>query len=192
MTAHDDDQHDDKNDETSDEALWAHVTRDIQPLSGARRRPPDQPSPVAGDRPGVHDRAAQSRTAADPPHASKHAAPAPEAPGREVDKRTSERVRRGQMEIQARLDLHGLGRVAAQTALRAFILRCHDRKKRHVLVITGKGKRGSGVLRENVPLWLEEPPLRDLVLQVSPARPQDGGDGALYVLLRRRRETKEI
>jgi DNA-nicking Smr family endonuclease len=76
----------------------------------------------------------------------------------------------------------------AHGALTAFVCRAFDAGKRCVLVITGKGTReGSGVLRANVPRWLNQAPLRDRILGFSYARPQHGGEGALYVLIRRRR-----
>lgn len=108
--------------------------------------------------------------------------------GTGLDTRTDERLRRGQMRIEGRLDLHGMTQEQARTALRNFIVARQQRGNRCVLVITGKGSMKGGILKQKVPDWLWEPPLRDLVLRFYPARPQDGGDGALYVLLRRSRD----
>ncbi len=77
----------------------------------------------------------------------------------------------------------------AHAALDAFVTGCHDRGQRCVLVITGKGRvsRDGGVLRAEVPRWLDQSPNRARVLAVTPAQPKHGGGGALYVLLKRKR-----
>lgn len=105
-----------------------------------------------------------------------------------MDRRTADRFRRGQLPIEARLDLHGMYQDTAHDALSGFITENAARGKRCVLVITGRGSReGSGVLRERLPQWLNQPPCRAHVLAFTPARPQHGRDGAFYVLLRRKR-----
>ncbi len=106
-----------------------------------------------------------------------------------IDKRTAERFKKGEMEVQGRLDLHGLTREAAHGALRRFLADCAARQRRFVIVVTGKGLRsdGDGILRTEVPRWLNEPELRALILSFSYAQPRDGGQGALYVLLKRDR-----
>ncbi|OIR00751.1 endonuclease MutS2 [mine drainage metagenome] len=105
-----------------------------------------------------------------------------------IDRRTAERLKKGGMAIEARLDLHGLIQDEAYSALRRFILASFERERRCLLVITGKGTReGSGVLRGQVPRWLNEASLRPFILAFSYAQPRDGGEGALYVLLKRRR-----
>lgn len=109
------------------------------------------------------------------------------APG--LDRRSAERLRRGALAIEARLDLHGMTQEEAHRALDAFLARAAQAGKRSVLVITGKGGRGSGagVLRAAVPRWLNEAPNRARILAFAPAQPQHGGTGALYLLLKRRR-----
>jgi len=111
--------------------------------------------------------------------------------GTGIDRRTHDRFRRGRMAIEGRLDLHGMTRERAHAALNAFLYRAHERSARCVLVVTGKGtgRDGGGVLRREVPHWLNQAGLRTLVLGIAHAQPRDGGDGALYVLLKRRRET---
>jgi DNA-nicking Smr family endonuclease len=117
--------------------------------------------------------------------------PAPNVPG--LDRRQALRLRRGQLSIEARLDLHGMTQAEAHRALAGFLARSHAAGTRVVLIVTGKGTRqgadGSptGVLRRTVPRWLAEPALRPLVLATASALPRDGGDGALYLLLRRAR-----
>jgi DNA-nicking Smr family endonuclease len=118
-------------------------------------------------------------------------APAPPPTGTGLDRRNAQRLKRGQMAIAARLDLHGMTQAEAHRALRSFLLRCHEEERRTVLVITGKGTRdGEGVLRRAVPRWLDEPGLRPVVLAREEAQPRDGGGGAFYVLLRRKRSAR--
>ncbi|MBX9634762.1 MAG: Smr/MutS family protein [Magnetospirillum sp.] len=105
-----------------------------------------------------------------------------------VDKRSAERMKKGEMEIDGRLDLHGMTQDSAHGHLVAFINRAYDAGKRCVLVITGKGNReGTGVLRANTPRWLNQSPCRERILAFSFAKPQHGGEGALYVMIKRRR-----
>ncbi len=107
-----------------------------------------------------------------------------------TDHRTVSRLRRGRLSIDSSIDLHGLGRTRAHMVLRSFVDRAWRLGLRSVLVITGKGTRangGVGVLRAAVPLWLNEPDLRPKVLSFKYAQPRDGGEGALYLLIRRRR-----
>ena len=84
-----------------------------------------------------------------------------------------------------RIDLHGYGRFQAQDALTAFLLGAQARGYRSVLVITGQGRRGGGVIRASVHEWLTGPALRGVVSGFAPAARRHGGDGALYVTIRR-------
>jgi DNA-nicking Smr family endonuclease len=105
-----------------------------------------------------------------------------------IDRRQALRLKRGQLPIEARLDLHGMTQGEAHRELAAFVARNHAAGKRVLLIVTGKGTReGSGVLRAAVPRWLAEPALRPAVLTTASAVPRDGGDGARYLLLRRAR-----
>ncbi|WP_025897388.1 Smr/MutS family protein [Sneathiella glossodoripedis] len=117
-----------------------------------------------------------------------------------LDRNSSERLRRGKMPIEGRVDLHGYTRKEAHSRLKSFIHSAYRSGKRCVLVITGKGSSirqtddapymgggRKGVLREEVPRWLREPELNRLVIDFKPAQPHHGGAGALYVLLRRAR-----
>jgi DNA-nicking Smr family endonuclease len=136
------------------------------------------------------DKAAGRPSAPDP------AAKAPEIRVRELppaaaranpglDRRQAQRFKRGRIEFEARLDLHGLTQDQAHWRLVAFIEWARREGKRALLIITGKGVQGGGVLRSAVPRWLAE--LGSVVLTTAPALPKDGGSGALYVLLRRER-----
>ncbi len=117
-----------------------------------------------------------------------------------LDRRSSERLRKGQMPIEGRIDLHGLTQAEAHGRLRAFIVAAQIQGKRCVLVITGKGSSTEktddaaymtrdrrGILREAVPKWLNQADLKRLVIDFRAAQPKHGGSGALYVLLRRTR-----
>ena len=113
-----------------------------------------------------------------------------------MDRKSFQRLKRGKLSPEARLDLHGMTLDQAHGALTAFILRAHGAGKRLVLIVTGKGKDRDiggpipvryGVLRHNVPHWLRLPPLTPLVLQVTEAHTRHGGGGAYYVYLRRQR-----
>ena len=164
-----------------DAALLEKVFRDVNPLPGRKvdltgpaslpPRPPNQKRPRPRGAPPTPDAARLAPLA--------HGA----APG--LDKRTAQRMRRGQMPIEGRLDLHGMTQDGAYRALGAFLAEAQGAGKRCVMVITGKGLSpdGSiGVLRAAVPRWLNEPGLRGRILSFSHARPRDGGTGALYVL----------
>lgn len=114
----------------------------------------------------------------------------------QMDKRTNTRLKRGKVEPEARIDLHGMTLAQAQPALTGFILRAQAQGKRLVLVITGKGRNTDnggpiptrhGVLRHAVPQWLGAAPLSGLVLQITQAHVRHGGGGAYYVYLRRNR-----
>ena len=110
-----------------------------------------------------------------------------------VDGHTMARLRRGRKKPEARIDLHGMTLAQAHPALNRFIHDTHARGHRLVLVITGKGRAGDGapfaergVLRRQVPIWLQSGATAGLVLQILPAHARHGGEGAYYVYLRRR------
>lgn len=121
----------------------------------------------------------------------------PQPPLAGIETRLRQRVARGQMPIEARLDLHGMRQGAAHRQLFAFLAQAQGRGLKVVLVITGKGKAGTeddaafverGVLRRATPLWLAAPEARALVLGFEEASLQHGGSGALYVRIRRLRD----
>lgn len=104
----------------------------------------------------------------------------------DIDRALYQRLIRGKLPIEAVLDLHGMGQEKALDALRRFIPSHAHRGRRMVLVITGKGERLQGVLRQNLPEWLNLSDLSSYVLKIAQAQPKDGGAGAYYVLLRHR------
>jgi DNA-nicking Smr family endonuclease len=116
--------------------------------------------------------------------------PAPTPPSG-LDKRTEERLRKGQRTPDARLDLHGMTADRAHTALNRFISQSRTAGHRCVLIITGKGAPGAdgrgGVLKREAPYWLSTSPLSSMIVHVANAHPKHGGGGALYVYLKRQR-----
>lgn len=108
------------------------------------------------------------------------------APG--TDRNLMRTLRRGDFPIQGRLDLHGLTQAAAKTAVDRFLTESRRAKRRCVLIVHGKGLNSQDqlpVLKEAVRTWLSQKHVGKMVLAFSTARPQDGGAGAVYVLLRR-------
>jgi DNA-nicking Smr family endonuclease len=146
--------------------------------------------------PSAKKSAEKTEKTKDAPKPSPRARPA--QPG--VDGRTSERLRRGQLEPQSRLDLHGMTEAVAHRALARFIQTAHAQGLRLVLVVTGKGlkqpaddepfdlelhARTRGVLKSMVPRWLKESALAPLVADARAAHRRHGGGGALYIYLRK-------
>ncbi len=111
----------------------------------------------------------------------------------QINKRMKSKFERGLIRPEASLDLHGYNRVEAQNALESFIKTCINEEKRCILVVTGKRKSFLGsksILRELVPQWLNEKNYSRLVLAHCYAIQKDGGDGARYVLLRKKESKK--
>ena len=108
-----------------------------------------------------------------------------------LGRRERSQLSRGRKQIDARLDLHGMTQTRAHRALSGFLQRAHSEGLTFVLVITGKGKMGAeserGVLRRQVPQWLSLPEFRSLVVGFEEAHIGHGGEGALYVRIRRSR-----
>jgi DNA-nicking Smr family endonuclease len=104
-----------------------------------------------------------------------------------LDRRSWLRLKRGQVAIELVLDLHGQTQDEAHRNLVGFLIRAQAEGRRCVLVVTGKGEPGGGILRHMVPRWLNEGGNRERVVAYTPAQRRHGGAGALYVLLRRHR-----
>jgi len=158
--------------------LWSRVAETVKLRPGrsipkaateAPAPPPDPAAPPA--RLPVQPGTKVSRPKAARP-------PDPIEPGRK------RRLVRGREPLEVRIDLHFMTHDRAKAALEAFILRAFEEGIREVLVITGKGTLGEGILRRQTPEWLAAPPLRAVVAGVSKADRRHGGDGALYVALK--------
>lgn len=109
---------------------------------------------------------------------------APRSAPEELEPRRQRRLSRERDPIDARIDLHGFGRFEAEDQLRGFLMGSQARGLRAVLVITGQGRRGGGVIRASIIEWLASPHLRHVVSGFATAHRRHGGDGAFYVTLR--------
>jgi len=171
--------------------LWSTVTRSIAPLRDGAREPDIETEPALAEKPRPAARKSRPSAAPAKPAASPPPQLAPQlAP---IGRRMRQRVARGKEAIDARLDLHGLTQAQAHAALLRFLRQASARGARLVLVITGKGMRGEGagergVLKRQVPQWLALPEFRSLVIGFEDAGVRHGGEGALYVRLRRMRD----
>jgi len=167
--------------------LWESVAKQVRPLRKSPRlvRPHAAESEVAiGAQPTPPLRPPSPVKIAPPPR--------PQAPPlAPIGRRERARISRGKQEIDARIDLHGMTQTRAHRALFGFLQRAHHEGLTLVLVITGKGKIGGeaerGVLRRQVPQWLSLPEFRALVVGFEEAHIGHGGEGALYVRVRRAR-----
>ncbi len=155
-----------------DLSLWQTVTKGFRAY-GCAKKAPAPAAPLA--------RAAARKNDLPPP------APAL-VPGDGFDRSTRGKLTRGQLRLEGTLDLHGMTQQEAFTALHNFIPSAASRGKRTLLVITGQGRAGQGVLRRLLPQWLEGRDLAPYVLAVAPAQQKDGGAGAFYIRLRKKRE----
>jgi DNA-nicking Smr family endonuclease len=170
--------------------LFRRTVGDARPLKPRAKRTPAAPARKPEPAPESKAKPPHPRIALPvPPRIPRTKAPKP-GQFADIDKRTAERFRRGELAIDARLDLHGLTQAEAHRRLDGFVVRAAASGTRMLLVITGKGERGTGVLRDGVPRWLAEPGLRPHVLAIAHAQPKHGGGGALYVLLRKLRENR--
>ena len=166
--------------------LWIEITRSLKPL----------PRRIATAR--EHKSAPDTAPKSQRPSAITSVKPLPEAtrpalPLAPVSRRTKQKLARGTETIDDRIDLHGMTQAEAHHALLRFLRNAQAHGAKFVLIITGKGRvrvdatRDAGVLRREVPRWLKLPEFRDYVVSVESAHTRHGGDGALYVRLRRGR-----
>lgn len=163
-----------------DRVLWNLVARSAKPLKGT----------VAVAIPTIDD-TTMAQAMATPSQAQMPPAPLP-APKKQFvshafDGPTHDKIAKGKLPIEGRVDLHGMTQDQAYSLLLSFLQRAHAGGVRYVLVITGKGSSsgGEGVLRRAVPSWLSTAPFRPLVSSHDHAARNHGGAGALYIRLRR-------
>lgn len=196
--------------------LWGEVARFVTPLAGRSvpvetepdRRPAKAPPAPPITVPAAKEPKAPAKQAGKPVEkriskpapvrsfaAAPYQAPVPSSAPKPLDgleRRARTGLVRGRLPIEARIDLHGMVQAEAHAALVSFLHRCRAAGHSHVLVVTGKGgeDRGAfaerGVLRRSVPHWLRSPVLEPMVLAFEPAGRRHGGEGALYIRLRRR------
>ena len=172
-----------------DAAVWELLTRGVKAYKP--ELPPARPAKSPKAKP-KQPRRITVTPSAQPQSAGKNASQPIDLRSGEkagIDGATRRRLAQGQIPIEGRLDLHGLTAAQAERRLARFVDQAARTGVRCVLVITGKGSEGKGVLRQLVPHWLKTPPLSGQILAISQARQADGGGGALYVMLRRKRQT---
>jgi DNA-nicking Smr family endonuclease len=172
--------------------LWNTVTRAIKPLLRRPREAADEIASAVETVPAKPSRAAASKPVLPAAPAPRRSGPPPLAP---FGRRMKQKLGRGTEPIDARIDLHGMTQADAHAALAHFLRRAQRDGARVVLVITGKGVRPGtdphaerGVLKRQVPHWLESAELRSFVVGFESAGIGHGGAGALYVRVRRGRE----
>ena len=114
----------------------------------------------------------------------------------QMDQKSFGKLKRGKLRPEGKIDLHGMTLDRAHPILTSFVMNAHAQGKRLILVVTGKGKMRDeggpipvrhGVLRHQVPQWLQMQPMKSVVLQIAQAHVSHGGGGAYYVYLRRHR-----
>lgn len=171
-----------------DAILWHRVARTVKPMAGVVIPEPEPEAPPQAVRPPQ----AAPRTPPKqpekpfepflPPYVPPVSTPVQRP---QLDRPTHGKIAKGQLSIDARIDLHGMTQAEAHGVLLSFLHRAHASGLRHVLVITGKGRSSDGVLRRAVPGWLSTAPFRGLVSAHAVAARHHGGEGALYIRLRR-------
>ena len=182
---------------TEDRRIWARVSGSVTPpkaRKAARVTPgailPDEPlkpetikaprPPIVGKpKTSTKIRATSAVSAKTPP------APAPRSVPEELEPRRQRRLSRERDPIEASIDLHGFGRFEAEDQLRAFLSQSQARGFKAVLVVTGQGRRGGGIIRASIHEWLQGHALRGVVSGFAMAHRRHGGDGAIYVTLKR-------
>jgi DNA-nicking Smr family endonuclease len=173
-----------------DRILWEKVARSTKPMQGRMF-----PSFCAEEAAKVAEKPVDLSPAA-PAESPKSAVTAkkPKPHPDRLDDTTHRKLAKGRLALSGRIDLHGLTQGEAHGLLHTFLYRAHASGLRHVLVITGKGSTlgSDGILRQAVPHWFATPSFRPLVSAYESAHRSHGGDGAIYVRLRRGNETKKI
>jgi len=168
-------------------ALWRGIARSVRPLRKPARRVAEDPQTAAAVPARPVPKGKVLTTVAPPGVATPPTPPALATFAR----RERQQIARGRTAIDARIDLHGMTQSQAHAALVRFLRRAQHDGAKLALVVTGKGSRSAdvaterGVLRRQVPLWLQLPDLRDTVVGFEEAHVAHGGEGALYVRIRR-------
>jgi len=170
--------------------LWREITKNVKPLTLKNNPSQTSLSSSASSYPKKYQHQQKLLI----PNALMDSSPVKpafqhgKAPG--LDRKTQTRMRRGQVRLDGRLDLHGMTRAEAYRVLLKFVETAYNEGRQSILVITGKGLTRDGeigVLRRAVPAWLNEAPMNAWIKGFDHAARQHGGEGALYVLIRRKR-----
>ncbi len=165
-----------RRDLTADEkVLWRRVAASVKP----RRPLPAADEEDANEAFPAPKRTASPAAKSPPPPARARTAPPPQ------NRSNEKRVRRGKLEIGAKLDLHGHSQDTGRAALARFLRAAQSRGERTVIVITGVGRGGEGILKRRLPEWLAERDIRAIVAGFAPAHRSHGGAGAFYVFIKR-------
>jgi DNA-nicking Smr family endonuclease len=170
-----------------DRILWGKVARTTRPLPG-RMGDIDAFETLMREQESGEINSPPALVSA--PTAEPAPTPRPQPPRHHpLEKPVKRKLAKGRLELEARIDLHGLFQSEAHAILHSFLVRAHERGLRHVLVITGKGGSigSDGALKRAVPMWFSKPDFRPLISSYEPAAANHGGDGALYVRLSRSR-----
>ncbi|HEY4032289.1 MAG TPA: Smr/MutS family protein [Caulobacteraceae bacterium] len=175
----------------SEEArLWALVAATVRPFPGRVAEIPPEAAPSTPAKPRPPPPAAKAPAPFVPAAHQSRPRVAPKPPPNpqpgDIEPGRKRRLTRERDSLELVLDLHGLDQDRARTVLHRFLQRAQEDGARAVLVITGKGVQGDGVLRRRAPEWLAEPMVRGVVAGVSEAHRRHGGAGALYVALKRK------
>jgi DNA-nicking Smr family endonuclease len=163
---------------TDEKKLWRRVAAGVKTR---RALPPEDAEPAERSGPATRSIKPQVMLRA-PAKAKAEVAPSPQNRGNE------KRVRRGKLEIGGSLDLHGHTQVSGRAALMRFLQSAQRRGDRTVIIITGVGRGGEGVMKRRLPEWLAEHDIRPFVSGFAPAHRSHGGAGAFYVFLKRARD----
>ncbi len=175
-----------------EQELWERLRQTVRPLRPPTKRPTQELEPAEVEAQSAKPLPAKTKRAPAPRQAPVSVPPERAPPAlAPIDERTRRRLGRGLVQIDDRIDLHGMVQERAFHALASFLRKAQARGHRIVLVVTGKGRMGEGgrgVLRASVPSWLARADFRPLVVGWEEAGRRHGGAGALYVRVRRRRE----
>ncbi len=170
-----------------DQDLWEYATKDVTPIKKNQTA-----------KKHAQENFKKPRTTIPKNHSEEKTTPSKnltKPQDHQTDRRTAQKLKRGQIRIDATLDLHGMSKSLAYISLRSFIIASVNQGHKCVLIITGKGKSRTntplteqkpGILKTLTPEWLTEPDLQSYILKTQIAKPKHGGDGAIYVLLRKK------
>jgi DNA-nicking Smr family endonuclease len=171
---------------TDDERiLWGKVARSTRALPGRMKMIEEFEASLAAKEQAADEKKPSAKAAVSSPDT------APAKPKKTahlhhpLERPVKKKLAKGRLQLEARIDLHGMFQSEAHALLHGFILRAHERGLRHVLVITGKGSSmgSDGALKRAVPMWFSKPEFRHLISSYETSAPNHGGEGALYVRL---------